>query len=94
MRFFIDEALSWQVAHRISSAGCDAGHVRDLGLRGASDGVVLHEAGEQDRIVVTQDTDFATLPAISNASRPSVIRLRVRDGRLESHAAILLKNLP
>ncbi len=63
-----------------SSAGHNAVHVTDLGLRGTTDEALLAKAAHDDRVIVTADTDFGTLLALTGASEPSVILLR-RIGR-------------
>jgi predicted nuclease of predicted toxin-antitoxin system len=70
--------------------GHDAVHVLELGMQGASDDQVLARAVQEDRVVVTVDTDFGTLPALSGADRPSVLLLRgVGDSHAERRTAIL-----
>ena len=93
MKFLVDEAVSWRVAQDLVTAGHDAVHVRDLGLEAAGDSTILDRASNEERVVVTQDTDFGTLLAASVQARPSVILLRTRDGRPEAQSRLLLTNL-
>ena len=93
MRLLVDQAVSWRVARELAAAGHDAVHVRDVGLAAADDLPILDRASDERRVVVTQDTDFGTLLAASATTRPSVIILRLRDGRPEIHARVLLANL-
>lgn len=90
MNFLVDQAVSWQVARDLTAAGHDAVHVREVGLSEADDKVILERAATEDRVVVTQDTDFGTLLAASGAKHPSVILLRLSDGRPAIHARTLL----
>lgn len=80
MNLLIDESLQHDLARLLSQAGHNAVHVTDLGLRGASDEALLAQAAQDDRVMVTADTDFGTLLALTGASEPSVILLR-RSGR-------------
>lgn len=80
MKLLIDESLQQNLARILTQAGHDAVHVTDLGLGGATDDEVLARAGADARIVVTADTDFGTLLALTGAPGPSVILLR-RPGR-------------
>ncbi len=61
-------------------------HVSDIGLRGAPDETVLAAADADSRILITADTDFGTLLALSGTARPSVILLR-RPGRRSTERA-------
>ncbi len=69
-------------------------HVRDLGMQSSEDLVVLQHAASEGRILVSADTDFGTLLARMNLSRPSVILFRRQSGRSpEKQAGLLLANL-
>jgi predicted nuclease of predicted toxin-antitoxin system len=90
MRFLVDQAVSWQVATAMTSAGHDAIHVREVDMVEAADEEILACAVRDNRVIITQDTDFGTLLAASQAARPSVILLRMRDGHPKAHAAAIL----
>jgi hypothetical protein len=47
----------------LQDAGHDAAHVREYGLRAASDGKIFDRAQQEQRVVVSADTDFGTLLA-------------------------------
>ena len=76
MRLLIDEALQDAVAHRLAEKGHDTSHVRDLGLAGSTDEDVMAHAVAEDRVLVTTDTDFGTILALTGAAGPSVLLLR------------------
>lgn len=92
MRFLIDESLSQIVALRLNEAEHDAVHISDLGLRGATDDVVMAAALGDDRILVSVDTDFGTLLALTGAPGPSVVLLRCVDHRPAAQASLLVAN--
>ncbi len=62
-------------------------------MAAAPDTLIMERARADSRVIVTQDQDFGTLLAASGAARPSVIRLRLRDGRAEAHLGVILQNL-
>ena len=95
MRFLIDQALSPAVAIELNRAGHDAIHVRELGMQAASDQEIFDHAAQDDRIVVSADTDFGTLLAIRKQSSPSVILFRHgSQHRPADQTALLKTNLP
>jgi predicted nuclease of predicted toxin-antitoxin system len=94
VRFLVDNALSPRLAVGLVAAGPDAVHVRELGLAGASDEVLFDLAGDQDRVLVSADTDFGTLLALRNTTRPSVLLFRhMPDRSAGALLAVLLANL-
>ncbi len=94
MRFIVDQAVSWQVAEALTKAGHDAIHVRDVGRANAPDESILELAAADRRIIISQDTDFGTLLVRAGGKHPSVVLLRMRDARPETHARTILQNLP
>ncbi|MBI3472080.1 MAG: DUF5615 family PIN-like protein [Candidatus Solibacter usitatus] len=95
MRFLIDSALSPEVARLLKGAGHDAVHVRDYGLHAAEDPVILERAGTEERVVVSADSDFAMLLALSRRRKPSFILFREADiTRVQDSASRIIENLP
>jgi predicted nuclease of predicted toxin-antitoxin system len=95
VRFLIDEALSPAVAIELNRTGHDAVHVRDLGMYAASDEEIFDRAAQDDRVVVSADTDFGTLLANRKQTSPSVIPFRHgSQHRPADQAALLKANLP
>ena len=54
-----------------------------VGLADASDAVFLDYAREEGHVIVTLDADFHTLMALTGATLPSVIRVRIEGLRAE-----------
>ena len=95
MRFLVDNALSQVLAKRLCDAGHDAVHVREYGLEAAEDSEVFARAEQENRVLVSADTDFGGLLALANRSSPSFILFRFASPRRpDLQAAWLLANLP
>jgi len=58
------------MADRLAAAGHDVVHARNLGLTSAPDRVVLAATVEEDRVLVTLDTDFGALVAHTGICGP------------------------
>jgi predicted nuclease of predicted toxin-antitoxin system len=95
VRFLVDNALSSELARLLKDAGHDAVHVHDYGLHAPEDQEILERAGIEDRVVVSADSDFAMLLALSLRSKPSFILFRETDiVRARDYADRLLESLP
>jgi predicted nuclease of predicted toxin-antitoxin system len=96
MRFLVDANLSPRVAVLLSGEGFESIHVGDVDLLTATDQAILAYAAANELVIISADSDFGELLAVSRgAVRPSVILLRSAD-RLtpDQQAAILAVNLP
>jgi predicted nuclease of predicted toxin-antitoxin system len=95
VRLLVDANLSPRIAARLRDDGHDAVHVSDIGMLGASDEAILAHAAANSLVIVSADTDFGELLAVSGAARPSVVLLRSADHLTPDRQAVLLTaNLP
>jgi len=90
MRLLLDNNLSPRLILLLEAAGHDVTHVRELNLAAAPDHQVLTRAREQQRVLISADTDFGTLLARTGDIAPSLILLRHMQGRRATQVAGLL----
>jgi predicted nuclease of predicted toxin-antitoxin system len=94
VRFLLDQNRSPRLAVLLRAGGHDAVHTLELGLEQAEDDEVLAAARDADRVVVSGDTDFGALLALSGDTSPSVILFRARNRpSAEDQASVILDHL-
>lgn len=93
MQLLLDQGLPRTTVQRLADVGILAEHVGDLGMAKAADSEILDEALSRDAFVVSLDSDFHQLLAMSGATRPSVIRIRIEGLKAEPLADLLVKVL-
>jgi predicted nuclease of predicted toxin-antitoxin system len=76
MRLVLDQGVP-RDASLLRELGYDCIHVSEVGMSRAADQEILAWAVGEHATVVTLDADFHTILAVSGATAPSVIRLRM-----------------
>jgi predicted nuclease of predicted toxin-antitoxin system len=87
----LDENLSPRLLRRLSSLFPEMVHVRDVGLKQASDEVIWEWAGKKNYTIVTTDADFAELSQRLGWP-PKVIHLEECDFPLRTIEELLRRN--
>jgi predicted nuclease of predicted toxin-antitoxin system len=85
----LDQGLPFGAAELLRKRGWDALHVREIGMRDATDREILARAAADGRICVTLDKDFHEALARSQAAYPSVILLRWQNLRADGVAEVI-----
>lgn len=95
MNLLIDANLSPRLVPLLQAGGVECSHVADHGLLRASDDEILRFAVERSWTILSADSDFTTMVALSGARTPSLILLRSSD-LLDANvqARLLLASLP
>ena len=94
MRFLVDANMSPRVALLLRAAGHDAIAVRDVNLHTAADELILDHALADERIILSNDSDFGMLLAFRRLTKPSFILIRSSDPLTpDQQTALVLANL-
>lgn len=88
-KFLIDESLSFLLSDFLKELGFKAKAVRDVGLKGKSDGEIITWAKKNKYVIVTCDQDFAMIYYLKERGLIGVILLRSRFQGVESFIRIL-----
>ena len=77
IKMLLDQGLPRTAASLLRERGWDAQHVSERGMSRAEDSAIIALARLEKRMVVTLDADFHALLAVSGATGPSVLRIRM-----------------
>lgn len=89
MKLLLDQGLPRTTAAILSSSGIDTVHAGDAGLARSADVDIMRRARNDGRLIVTLDSDFHTIMALSMATNPSVIRIRIEGLKAEEMAGLI-----
>ena len=78
MRLVLDQGISRDAASCLRNLGHECVHVGEVGMHSAADEEILAFSLKLNAVVITLDADFHAILAVSGASGPSVIRLRLQ----------------
>lgn len=89
MKFLIDNNLSPSLSKMLTDSGHNSVHVKEIGMKSASDLEIFEYAFKEKKSVVTADTDFSFILSRWNHSLPSVLLFRFFPYRPEIQFAVL-----
>ena len=94
MKLLLDQGLPIITATLLRNAAWDVVHTAEVSLHRAIDSEIIAIAKQQDRTIVTLDSDFHSLLVLHGAVMPSVVRVRIEGLRSNEMSKLLLKVLP
>lgn len=95
MRLVADAHISPRTVTFLRGLGHDVVRVGpDYLSSTATDAAIVAAAIADERVIVTQDVDFSSIVALSGATRPSVVLLRLVSSRVENVNDVLERALP
>jgi predicted nuclease of predicted toxin-antitoxin system len=93
LRLLVDENISPITAEFLADKGHDVKSVRDSHA-GAKDREIANMAREEDRVIITQDTDFGEIYYFSNEEELAVAVVKPVSQKVQSINQILKQKLP
>jgi len=84
VKFLLDMNLPRSLGQKLKTIHHQTRHVGGLGMAEADDIEIVHEARENQEVIITHDLDYGDLLAFSGESSPSVIIFRLRNTQLEN----------
>ena len=78
MKFLLDENIPPSLATLLKNAGHEARHMVEIGYTSTPDFKISAFAAQSGEIILTHDTDFGTILALSGDNKPSVILFRLQ----------------
>ena len=91
MKLFLDQGVPQRAATLLREGGRDAVHASEVELSSAADAVILDWCRNNGAVVVTLDADFHTQVALSRATSPSIVRLRLQGLKGPATARLILE---
>jgi predicted nuclease of predicted toxin-antitoxin system len=76
MKFLLDENMPPSLSRLLQNAGYEARHVNEIGYNNTPDFKISEFAAISGEIIITHDTDFGTILALTGSERPSVVLFR------------------
>ncbi len=93
LRLFCDQNILVDTVIFLRKSGYDVLSTRDLGMERAQDSEVLQAAIEEERILLTYNSDFGDLRAFPPETHAGIIRLKIHPQVCEVLHPILKKAL-
>lgn len=89
MKLLLDQGMPRGCVAWLQQSGHDVSHVADIGMAEADDREILDRGRQESQIIITHDADFHALLALSGATMPSVVRLRIEGLKSDECAGVV-----
>lgn len=90
LRFLADESCDFSVVRALRTAGFDVEAVSETNAR-CNDAEIIHQASNQNRILLTEDKDFGWLVYVAGVRSAGVILIRFPAHARQQLAAAILR---
>lgn len=77
MKWLLNMNIPRKMKALLESIGHQCRHAGDIGLAQANDWTILNEAARENEVIMTHDLDYGRLLAFSDATKPSVVIVRL-----------------
>lgn len=89
MQLLLDQGLPRTAAKLLREAGIDTVHVGEINMSTAKDAEILERGHKEQRVIITLDSDFHRLLALSSAHKPSVVRVRIEGLKAKAYVPLI-----
>lgn len=93
MKVLLDQGTPRSAANLLREVVFDAVHTGEIGLAEAEDAEIIRRVSQDDRVIITLDADFHSHLALTQAGKPSVIRMRIEGLRAKEFTGLVRKVL-
>ncbi|HVQ74649.1 MAG TPA: DUF5615 family PIN-like protein [Candidatus Binatia bacterium] len=91
MKLLLDQGVPHRAAALLREAGVEAVHTAEVGPSTAEDRAIITWCLDNGAVAVTLDADFHAWIALSGATAPSVVRIRMQGLKGPEMAGLLLE---
>lgn len=94
MNFLTDENVSPKIVRALREAGHDVFDIKEAGLQGVADNIIIKRARRLKRIIVSEDLDFGNLQRYPLSKHPGTILMHFQNMQpqlLSKHLLSFLK---
>jgi predicted nuclease of predicted toxin-antitoxin system len=92
MKLLLDQGLPRSTVLELQKLSIDSIHVGEIGMASSTDSEIINKALIDGLTVVTLDSDFHTILASNESTKPSIIRIRI-EGLKSREMAEIIQNV-